>query len=106
MKFRVKFFAILREKVGAAEITREINEGSTVADLWQALQKDYPKLDVPGIRLLYAVNQNYVKPDHALKDQDEVVFVPPVSGGAGKGTGNFFLPQIGLTDQHINRGKK
>ena len=106
MKVRVKFFAILREKVGAAEITREINEGSTVADLWQALQKDYPKLDVPGIRLLYAVNQNYVKPDHALKDQDEVVFVPPVSGGAGKGTGNFFLPQIGLTDQHINRGKK
>jgi len=61
---------------------------------------------VPGIRLLYAVNQNYVKPDHALTDQDEVVFVPPVSGGAGKGTGNFFLPQIGLTDQHINRGKK
>lgn len=106
MKVRVKFFAILREKVGAAEITREISEGSTVADLWQALQKDYPKLDVPGIRLLYAVNQNYVKPDHALKDQDEVVFVPPVSGGAGKGTGNFFLPQIGLTDQHINRGKK
>ena len=106
MKVRVKFFAILREKVGAAEITREISEGSTVADLWQALQKDYPKLDVPGIRLLYAVNQNYVKPDHALTDQDEVVFVPPVSGGAGKGTGNFFLPQIGLTDQHINRGKK
>ena len=106
MKVRVKFFAILREKVGAAEITREISEGSTVADLWQALQKDYPKLDVPGIRLLYAVNQNYVKPDHVLKDQDEVVFVPPVSGGAGKGTGNFFLPQIGLTDQHINRGKK
>jgi len=106
MKVRVKFFAILREKIGAAEITRDIEEGGTVGDLWRALQKDYPKLDVPGIRLLYAVNQNYVKPDHALKDQDEVVFVPPVSGGAGKGTGNFFLPQIGLTDQHINRGKK
>ena len=81
MKVRVKFFAILREKVGAAEITREIEAGSTVADLWQALQKDYAKLDVPGIRLLYAVNQNYVKADHRLSDQDEVVFVPPVSGG-------------------------
>ena len=81
MKVRVKFFAILREKVGAAEITREIEGGSTVADLWQALQKDYPRLDVPGIRLLYAVNQNYVTPDYALKESDEVVFVPPVSGG-------------------------
>jgi molybdopterin converting factor small subunit len=27
------------------------------------------------------VNQNYVKPEHALKDGDEVVFIPPVSGG-------------------------
>ena len=81
MKVRVKFFAILREKVGAAEIIRDIEEGGTVGELWRALQKDYPKIDVPGIRLLYAVNQNYVTPDYALKDSDEVVFVPPVSGG-------------------------
>ena len=81
MKVRVKFFAILREKVGAAEMTRDIEAGGTVGDLWQALQKEYPKIDVPGIRLLFAVNQNYVKADHQLSDQDEVVFIPPVSGG-------------------------
>jgi molybdopterin converting factor subunit 1 len=81
MKVRIKFFAILRERAGTAEITKEIAEDCTVAQLWQALQKDYPKLAVPGIRLLYAVNQNYVTPDHVLKDQDEIVFVPPVSGG-------------------------
>jgi molybdopterin converting factor small subunit len=45
------------------------------------LQRDYPKLDVPGIRLLYAVNQHYVGLDYKLSDNDEVVFVPPVSGG-------------------------
>jgi molybdopterin converting factor subunit 1 len=81
MKVRVKFFAVLRERTGAAEIAKEIAEGSTVADLWRALQREYPKLDVPGIRLLYAVNQNYVGRDHELRDNDEVVFVPPVSGG-------------------------
>ena len=81
MKVKVKFFAILRERAGTAEVTKEIKEGSTLGELWRALQKDYPKLDVPGIRLLYAVNQDYVKPDHVLKDQDEVVFIPPVSGG-------------------------
>jgi molybdopterin converting factor subunit 1 len=81
MKVRVKFFAILRERAGTSEVGKEIAEGSTVEDLWRQLQKDYPKLDVPGIRLLYAVNQNYVGVDHKLKDQDEVVFVPPVSGG-------------------------
>jgi MoaE-MoaD fusion protein len=81
MKVKVKFFAILRERVGAAEIARELPQGATVAELWQGLQKEYPKLNVPGIRLLYAVNQNYVPPDHPLTEEDEVVFIPPVSGG-------------------------
>lgn len=81
MKVRIKFFAILRERAGIGEASKEIAEGSTVADLWRQLQQDYPKLDVPGIRLLYAVNQNYVSLDHKLNDNDEVVFVPPVSGG-------------------------
>jgi molybdopterin converting factor subunit 1 len=81
MKVKVKLFAILRERAGTGEIFKEIKEGSTVADLWAALQQDYPKLAVPGIRLLYAINQDYVKPDCVLKDSDEVVFIPPVSGG-------------------------
>jgi molybdopterin converting factor subunit 1 len=81
MKVRVKFFAILRERAGTSEVAKDVAEGSTVADLWRQLQKDYPKLDVPGIRLLYAVNQDYVGVDYKLKDKDEVVFVPPVSGG-------------------------
>ena len=81
MKVRVKFFAILRERAGVGEITKEIQTGSTVAELWQSLQEDYPELSVPGVRLLYAVNQNYVRPEEILKEMDEVVFVPPVSGG-------------------------
>ncbi len=81
MKVRIKFFAILRERTGTSEAMTEIATGSTVADLWRQLQSEYPKLDVPGIRLLYAVNQNYVSADHKLSDNDEVVFLPPVSGG-------------------------
>ena len=81
MKVKIKLFAILRERAGTAEVIKEIEEGSTVADLWAALQQDYPKLAVPGIRLLYAVNQDYVKPDCVLKNSDEIVFIPPVSGG-------------------------
>jgi molybdopterin converting factor subunit 1 len=81
MKVKVKLFAILRERAGTAEVIKEIEEGSTVADLWAALQQDYPKLAVPGIRLLYAVNQDYVKSDCVLKNSDEIVFIPPVSGG-------------------------
>jgi len=81
MKVRVKFFAILRERAGAAEISKEISDGSTVAQLWESLQKDHPKLAGPTFRLLYAVNQNYVTPEQVLKDGDEVAIIPPVSGG-------------------------
>ena len=81
MKIKVRFFAILRERAGTAEVIKEMRDGSTVADLWQALQQDYHTLNVTGVRLLYAVNQNYVNPDSKLTDGDEVVFIPPVSGG-------------------------
>lgn len=81
MKIKVKFFAILRERAGAGEVDREVKEGCTVRELWQTLQLDYPKLASAETRLLYAVNQNYVHGDHTLKERDEVVFVPPVSGG-------------------------
>jgi molybdopterin converting factor subunit 1 len=81
MKIKVKFFAILRERVGTGEITKEIQDGSTVGELWKILQQDYPKLASVKTRLLYAVNQDYVSLDYVLKENDEVVYVPPVSGG-------------------------
>ena len=81
MKVRVKFFAILRQRAGTSEVIKELADGATVGELWRGLQKDYPRLDVPGIRLLYAVNQSYVTMDDKLHDNDEVAFIPPVSGG-------------------------
>jgi molybdopterin converting factor subunit 1 len=81
MKVKVKFFAVLRERVGLSEITKEIGEGCTVGELWEALQRDYPKLAPVNMALLYAVNRDYVHTGHVLQDEDEVVFVPPVSGG-------------------------
>ncbi len=81
MRVKVRFFAALRELVGANEITKEVVEGCTVGRLWEILQQDYPKLAPVKMKLLYAVNRDYVSGDHVLKDMDEVVFVPPVSGG-------------------------
>ncbi len=81
MRVKVKFFAILRERAGTAGAAKEIKEGSTVKELWESLQRDYPQLARVEARLLYAVNLNYVNAGYVLKEDDEVVFVPPVSGG-------------------------
>src|SRR5205814_1440155 len=37
MKVKLKFFAILRERVGAGEIGKEIPEETTIAQLWESL---------------------------------------------------------------------
>jgi molybdopterin converting factor subunit 1 len=72
---------MLRERAGTAELLKEIEDGTTIAQLWETLQREFPRLAVSGVRLLYAVNKSYVTPDHVLHESDEVVFVPPVSGG-------------------------
>lgn len=55
-------------------------EGSTVAHVWDRLVAEAP--DLAQQRYRPAVNQEYTTPEHRLADGDELVFIPPVSGGA------------------------
>jgi molybdopterin synthase catalytic subunit/molybdopterin converting factor small subunit len=75
MRVTVRLFAGLRERAGRSSL--ELEEVERVSDVW-------PKLGLgeepPG--LLYAVNREYVTPDHELADGDEVALIPPVSGGS------------------------
>ena len=76
MKIQVRLFAALRERAGSGRLDVEVDPGSTVADVWQALGLG----DEPA-GLLYAVNREYVEPRAVLSAGDEVAVIPPVSGG-------------------------
>lgn len=76
MKITVRFFAGLRERVGAARRELELAEGARVADVWAALELG----DEPD-GLLYAVDKAYAEPGTELFDGVEVALIPPVSGG-------------------------
>ena len=78
MKVRVRFFAALREQLGAAS-ERTVPAGTTVGALWASLVADRPDLGKVPVR--YAVNEHYVDASHRLTDRDEVAVFPPVSGG-------------------------
>ena len=78
MRVRLRFFARLREQMGA-RAERTVPAGTTVGALWRALVEERPALD--AVRVRFAVNQSYVEPGHRLADGDEVAFFPPVSGG-------------------------
>jgi MoaE-MoaD fusion protein len=77
MRVAVRLFAGLRERAGTGARDVELGEGSTVGDVWPALELgDEP----PGI--VYALNKAYSERSATLADGDEVALIPPVSGGA------------------------
>jgi molybdopterin synthase catalytic subunit/molybdopterin converting factor small subunit len=77
VRIAVRLFAGLRERAGTAERRLELDDGSTVGDVWPALGLG----DEPA-GLLYAVNRSYAGQGHRLVDGDEVALIPPVSGGS------------------------
>lgn len=78
MTVRLRFFALLREKLGP-ESAREVRSGATVGAVWRAVVREHP--EVAKIRVRFAVDEAYVEPGHRLADGDEVAVFPPVSGG-------------------------
>ena len=75
MRVKVRLFAGLRERAGAAE--RELDGVTRVSEVWPALG-----LGEEPDGLLYAVNRRYAEREQELADGDEVALIPPVSGGA------------------------
>ena len=82
MRVHVKFFAIFREFTQIKSESVEISDGTTVESLWRAYAAAHPR--IAKLRAAYAVNQQLAKPDHVLREGDEIAFLPPVSGGAGR----------------------
>ena len=78
---RIRLFAGLREIVGRSEIELELPAGATAEHAWRALVRDHPTLEDRRAHLAAAVNRRYADFDTPLAAGDEVVFVPPVSGG-------------------------
>jgi MoaE-MoaD fusion protein len=80
MRVHVKFFAIFREFTKIRSESKEISEGTTVERLWKEYAATHAR--IANLRAAYAVNQQLVKPDQVLHEDDEIAFLPPVSGGA------------------------
>ena len=63
MRIRLRFFAALREQMGARG-ERSVKSGATVGTLWRALVAERPELAAVPVR--FAVNETYVAPSHRL----------------------------------------
>lgn len=73
---------MLKELAGKSADRVDVREGACVNDVIE-----YYKSHTPGVAELFsstalAVNQQYVAPDTKLNANDEIAFLPPVSGGS------------------------
>jgi molybdopterin converting factor subunit 1 len=81
MLVTIRLFARLREMAGDAELRRELPEGSTARNAWEALAAEFSGFDDYSKAVSCAINQEYARMTTPLGDGDEVAFLPPVSGG-------------------------
>ncbi|MCZ6779176.1 MAG: MoaD/ThiS family protein [Acidobacteriota bacterium] len=81
MKIRVQLFASYREAVGKEWIEQELPAGARVQDLLESVGSRHGLSLSPG-RTLVARNLEYVGAETLLEEGDELVLLPPLSGGA------------------------
>jgi molybdopterin converting factor subunit 1 len=78
---RVRLFAALREAAGRGELELEVPPGATAEEAWRRLVEATPGLADRRRGLAASINRRYAPFDSPLAEGDEVVFIPPVSGG-------------------------
>jgi len=77
----VKLFAIYQETYGLAELQWQFPPGSPVGAVRDRVLAEHPELEPWRDLTRLGVNLQFVDPSHPLQTGDEVVLIPPVSGG-------------------------
>jgi molybdopterin converting factor small subunit len=80
MKINILAFGIAKDILGDSSLSLTLEDGASIASLREELLRkfvDFEKLK----SLKFAVNESYKNDDYVLHQGDEVVIIPPVSGG-------------------------
>ncbi len=77
----VKLFAGYQEAYGVAELDLKFTSGTPVVAVRDRLLSEHPELAHLRDITRFGINLEFVEPDTCLKEGDEVVLIPPVSGG-------------------------
>ena len=80
MKINLIAYGIAKDILSAKQLEFEFKPGDTIASLKQRLFQRYP--DFQKLKSLsFAIGDDYQDDSFTLRENDEVVIIPPVSGG-------------------------
>ncbi len=77
----IKLFAVYQEAFAAAEISRRFPANMPVSAVLESLITERPDLARWRDVTRFGINLDFVAPETIVRDRDEVVLIPPVSGG-------------------------
>lgn len=81
VQITVKLFAAYQEAFGLPEINLEVPAGTTAEQVRDRLIEQRSELARWRDLTRFGVNLQFVVPNTVLQDGDELVLIPPVSGG-------------------------
>lgn len=81
IKIKVKLFAAYQEAYGVSEIVLQFLPETPVHEVLEQLLQEHPELEKWREVTRFGINFALVDPYTPLKEGDEVVLIPPVSGG-------------------------
>lgn len=80
MNVKLVAFGVARDILNAREVDMSVNAIDNIGDLKQFLMENYPGFaQLRSFRM--AVNEEYQDDDFQINDRDEIMIIPPVSGG-------------------------
>ncbi|NQX90964.1 MAG: MoaD/ThiS family protein [Flavobacteriales bacterium] len=80
MTIRFFKYGVVKDLLASEEQSQNLASGTSAFEFRDTLVKKYPKLSELS-SLKVAVNDEYLQNDVELKEGDEVLLIPPVSGG-------------------------
>ena len=81
MRITVQFFSQLKEIAGAAELSLDLAEGTTVTHLLGQLYRAHPGLEKWDGNILIGAGVEFVGRDYVLRPNDQLAIMPPLQGG-------------------------
>jgi molybdopterin synthase sulfur carrier subunit len=81
MTINVKLFAAYQEAFGVPELSLELPPETPVIAVLEQLIQEHPELEKWRGLTRFGINLQFVQPDAILQEGDELVLIPPVSGG-------------------------
>ena len=77
----LKLFAAYQDALGVPDVRMELPAEITVGELCDRICTQHPDLKQWQGLTRFGINLQFVEAHTPLRDGDEVVFIPPVSGG-------------------------